>query len=276
MRNFKATQGAVLHLGRRGENDVTRLEFDIAPYRETFGEGTVCLLAQRRGDENPYPVAVTAEGDSVFWTVSSADTAKEGIGRCELQYVVGTAIAKSDIWRTFTSLSLDEPDEEAPEACAAWVAQVLEAAASAQSVLQALQAALAAAPYIGENGNWFVWDDELSRCADSGIPAAGQRGESGLLPLETADCAASLILKANVKTVISELDSDISISLGAPVEGYDNEWDAVISQGATAYDVTLPAVSWSYGAAPAFDAGSVTEIRLSYVGDTLCGEWITV
>lgn len=35
------------------------------------------------------------------------------------------------------------------------------------------------APYIGENGNWFVWDVYTHEFADTGLPARGEKGETG-------------------------------------------------------------------------------------------------
>jgi hypothetical protein len=35
------------------------------------------------------------------------------------------------------------------------------------------------APYIGENGNWFVWDVYTNEFADTGLPARGEQGETG-------------------------------------------------------------------------------------------------
>ena len=35
------------------------------------------------------------------------------------------------------------------------------------------------APYIGENGNWFVWDAESNSFLDTGLPSRGIQGEVG-------------------------------------------------------------------------------------------------
>lgn len=35
------------------------------------------------------------------------------------------------------------------------------------------------APYIGENGNWFVWDVYTHEFVDTGLPARGEQGETG-------------------------------------------------------------------------------------------------
>jgi hypothetical protein len=35
------------------------------------------------------------------------------------------------------------------------------------------------APYMGENGNWFVWDVYTHEFVDTGLPARGEQGETG-------------------------------------------------------------------------------------------------
>ncbi|MDD6308218.1 MAG: hypothetical protein PUB07_02540 [Clostridia bacterium] len=102
----------------------------------------------------------------------------------------------------------------------------------------------------------------------------GERGFSGLNPLIQVPYAASLTVSANTMTYIAELAGDISITLGDSVPDYDNEWAFSITQGQTAYEVTLPTVNWQAGIAPVFAANTTTEIRLYYIGSTLKGVWI--
>ena len=35
------------------------------------------------------------------------------------------------------------------------------------------------APYIGANGNWFIWDSDTKAYKDSGVKAEGKDGTSG-------------------------------------------------------------------------------------------------
>ncbi len=59
------------------------------------------------------------------------------------------------------------------------------------------------------------------------------------------------------------------------IAGFVNEWVFTIIQGATAYSVNIsPAVVWDRGFAPSFAADTVTEVRLTYKGDTLEGVWL--
>ena len=52
-----------------------------------------------------------------------------------------------------------------------------------QAAFDAAEAAMAACghiPYIGGNGNWFVWDSTLGEFVDSGKPSRGQQGIQGI------------------------------------------------------------------------------------------------
>ena len=189
------------------------------------------------------------------------------------------------------------PAPPAPDVYANMLEAVREAAASAAEAEETARQMLANAaagqydgapgltPHIGANGNWYLGD------ADTGTPAQGEagpqgpegmpglrgeRGYSGLVPQVERAATASMTVAANTFTVISPLTGDLTLSLGAAVDGYDNEWDFTITQGATAYAVHLPAVCWGFGFAPAFSAGSTTVCRLYRVSGTLCGEWTTV
>ena len=56
---------------------------------------------------------------------------------------------------------------------------IAAALAAAEAANEAANVALAAAgsePYIGDNGNWFIWDPELQQYVDSGKPSQGDPG----------------------------------------------------------------------------------------------------
>lgn len=95
------------------------------------------------------------------------------------------------------------------------------------------------------------------------------------VPAISIPFASAVEVAANVMTTIATLAGAITITLGEPLAGYDNEWGIVITQGTTAYNIILPVIRWQYSAAPTFAAGSVTQIRLYYVDGTLNGVWST-
>ena len=105
MRIENADPKKVIYIGQRGENEATQVVFPKA-YFAGFQGGSYELLAQRQGDANPYPVAITEDADNVYWTVSDTDCGKEGTGQCELRLTDGEYIVKSLLYVTLTGEAL--------------------------------------------------------------------------------------------------------------------------------------------------------------------------
>ena len=84
-----------LPLGRQLENAVTSVVFDFSAWNTAYGSGTLSLSVLRPGDTTPYAVTLTVNSTNATWSVSSIDTAYEGIGEIQLTYKVGTAVKKS-------------------------------------------------------------------------------------------------------------------------------------------------------------------------------------
>lgn len=115
-----------------------------------------------------------------------------------------------------------------------------------------------------------------------GIPPANStkymrlaaRGVSGCFPIADLPYRSQVELPVNTECRIAPLTGDISITLGASDPTYASEWCFVLTQGATAHEVTLPTVRWTLGIAPTFEENSVTEVRLWQRGDdAIEGTW---
>lgn len=115
MVEIKATHKYPIPLGRTGENEAVRIAFTLAPFEEVFPGGTPALLVKRKGDSAAYPVTLTVEGLTAYWTVTSADTDKAGFGQCELQWYLGDTLAKSNKFDFIVIPSL-EAGAEPPDA----------------------------------------------------------------------------------------------------------------------------------------------------------------
>lgn len=166
-----AQPGQITFLGHQGENLARRVIFDLSDLRERYPEGRFALAVQRKGDALPYPAARTnLDGDALVWTLTDADTAVAGYGRCELRCYDGETLAKSEVWQTFTLPALAETGE-APEAWADYVAQL-------QRIGTQVQAAQEHAPRIGENGNWQIWNTATEQYIDTGLPSRGEPGDT--------------------------------------------------------------------------------------------------
>lgn len=136
-----AHHGAVVTLGRRGENMARQVVFDLSSWSAVYGAGTAQLIAQRAGDVAPYPVSIEQTSDAAVWTVNSADTSVVGDGKVELLYTVDDVVVKSEVWATSVLESLSDDTTEPPEAAAGWVERVLAAGAKAVDAAEAAEQA---------------------------------------------------------------------------------------------------------------------------------------
>ena len=124
MRKITVLDTRTIVIGRMGENQAAQVVWPglLKTWRGLYGEGTVQLTVKRPEDTAPYPAVCEISGDDVTWTVSAADTAQRGTGACELSYIVGDTVAKSQTWATLTlkSLSGDESGEPPEDPAKAW------------------------------------------------------------------------------------------------------------------------------------------------------------
>ena len=131
MRCITAKKGSDIPLGRTGENDVEGVRFDVADWPELYGEGgSFVLVHQRPGDLQPDACA-TAVGSSgcLVWVIKDVDVQFTGRGEAQLSYVVDSKVAKSVIFTTRISRSLDQ-EGELPEPYESMIEDLIEAAAN--------------------------------------------------------------------------------------------------------------------------------------------------
>lgn len=167
-----------------------------------------------------------------------------------------------------------EADTAARNAIAAEIAAARSATDAAGSAQAAANSATAAQVEWNIDGDRVGFKHGNEVAYDYTPHLKGERGYSGLVPAVTAAYAASVEVAANTETTLTPTDAT-TVTLGAAVDGYSNEWDVIVAMPDPAVTLTLPAITWGNGATPTFDAGSVTIIRLYRIGDVLNGEWVT-
>ena len=130
-------------IGYQGENNRTWVEFPIADIMEEFPGGMATVLIQRKGDDRPYPAAVTEmEGTTLVWTVQSYDIAIEGFLKAQLIYTVDETIAKRKVYRLNVGESLTDETVEPPD-WEDWVQGLLEAGANVHGEIEEVESTLA-------------------------------------------------------------------------------------------------------------------------------------
>ena len=116
MMEVMASQMSAILLGHSGENGAVRVAFDLTAFQKAFPGGQPLLLVRRYADTTAYPAPLTVEGQTAYWAVGAADTARAGYGQCELQwYLEDGTLAKSDLF-DFLVLGTLKTDAAPPDA----------------------------------------------------------------------------------------------------------------------------------------------------------------
>lgn len=177
---INANSNSVLHIGRVGENNATKVVFDISKWIEEYGNGEVSLVIEQNGVISligTIDPALQFEGNKVTWLVSDAFTKMENRGKCELYYSIDNVKVKSVLFDIVVTKSLDGYEEVTPTPYDGWINQLLDASGKVSGAVEAAKRAEDAAkkaeevsistPYIGENGNWFIFDNATKSYKDS-------------------------------------------------------------------------------------------------------------
>ena len=130
MKKISANPGRVIVLGKQGENLSRCVLFDVSAWMELYGDGSVQLVHQRKGDSSPYPCLVTCKNGVARWEIRQTDVAVPGEGMAELQFYQGETIVKSTTYKTLTMPSLSQASAAPSQPEQSWVDAVLQAAAN--------------------------------------------------------------------------------------------------------------------------------------------------
>ena len=82
-------------IGRTGENDTRTIDFDCAAALKEYPDANIICVCLRPGDDEPYTIPLSTDGDHRVLTLSSADLEKEGRLTLELRMVDGDKVLKS-------------------------------------------------------------------------------------------------------------------------------------------------------------------------------------
>lgn len=112
-----------INLGRQGENAVSQVIFDVSSLITDYGAGTGTVVVQRPGETTTYQHDDTVQsGDTVTWTISSADTEISGNGNVQLFWMVNDAVAKTITYQTYVEPALMNPTD-APVSEGGWISE---------------------------------------------------------------------------------------------------------------------------------------------------------
>jgi hypothetical protein len=185
-----------LQLGHQGENEARCVIFDLASYKEEYGEGTWEIVNQRKGDTVPYLVTNTYElDDKAVWTLTNVDTDVAGEGRCELRYKVDGVLMKTDVFATKILPSLGDtgeaptPSEDLIEKISKIKDEAAAAAAAAKVSEDASAESETAAATSAESANASQEAAATSETNAAGSAEAAAQSETNAV--NSADAAAA-------------------------------------------------------------------------------------
>lgn len=112
-----------IFLRHAGEENALRVAFDLQEFEAHWPGGVPALLVRRpisSMDAAAYPVPLSVDGRTAFWTVSASDTEFSGYGKAQLQWRVGGTLAKSCVYDTVCAPSLLAGDAPPDAPSKAW------------------------------------------------------------------------------------------------------------------------------------------------------------
>lgn len=132
MNNLKAEEITVL--GRKLDNGVTTVEFNLAPVTNKYGSpDTFMLLLRRNGDEESYAAEnFTVSEDKGYWVVTSTDLARTFI-YAEIAWIKDDQVYHGEVFKFDVDKSLGTPSDG--------VNAVMDASTAIPQVLTRLSAA---------------------------------------------------------------------------------------------------------------------------------------
>ena len=170
MITVNASRREPICLRHQGENDAMRVAFPLSAFEADWPGGTPLLLVQRprsSRDAEAYPVALSVDGHTAYWTVSASDIEYSGYGKAQLQWRVEDVLVKSCIYDTVCVPSLhagaEPPDEPSKRWFDAIQAQIGNLADLTTEEKKNLVAAINEAARSGGGGSGTVTEADIEK-----------------------------------------------------------------------------------------------------------------
>lgn len=155
-------------IGFAGDNLARKIEYIISGQKQedriyrlylTFDDGTVNYFV--------LPSQVTEEGVLLTWEVQRKHIYKSGNVRAQIKAFSGDGVVYHTTSDTFIVGSSAEFSDEVGNINS----EFLEYEEKLNNIAQTISDVCVLMPYIGENGNWYIYDSETGEYKDSGKPS---------------------------------------------------------------------------------------------------------
>lgn len=194
-------------IGRTGENDTRTIDFDCTAALEEYSNANIICVCLRPGDDEPYTIPLSTDGDHRILTLASADLEKEGRMTLELRMVDGDKVLKSARF-TGTIASSLQGEGDAPGTPVRDTLDRLDAEIkAAQAVVDDIRAKLDAGDFNGPQG------PKGDPGSDASVTAENIQSALGYAPVKDVQVAGSSVLVDGVGNI------KISSSLGVDRNG---------------------------------------------------------
>lgn len=168
-----------LYLGQQFESGVYSVEIDMDAWISVYPEITHYELFVTSPEGITYPANTKIDGKILRWNVGKEDTTIVGTGTYQVIGINGEKRIKYSQIQTievFENMPGIAEATETPDYAKAWVEDV---ARDAQMAAEAVEQIAGTAPYIGSNGNWYVYSKAVNGYVDSGVNSHGLKGDKG-------------------------------------------------------------------------------------------------
>ena len=140
-------------IGRTGENDTRTIDFDCTEALTEYPDANIICVCLRPGDDEPYTIPLSTNGEHRVLTLASADLEKEGRLTLELRMVDGDKVLKSARFTGTVASSL-QGEGDAPGTPVRDTLDRLDAEIkAAQAVVDDIRAKLDAGEFDGAKGD---------------------------------------------------------------------------------------------------------------------------
>ena len=191
MRIIQATPDMKLPLGRLGENEYVRIDFDVSDWLEEYPDATIGLVNVLPKETEGYPAVISTPADGIVsWTITSAELTVEGQGKCQLQATSGETVVKGKIWTTIVFPALDD-SADVPDPWESWETEFTRLKGLAEDAAEAAEAwatgGTSGTPGATNNAKYY---SEQAEAAQTAAETAQGLAEDAQEAAETAQGAA--------------------------------------------------------------------------------------
>lgn len=182
-------------IGRTGENYTRTIDFDCAAALKEYPNANIICVCLRPGDDEPYTIPLSTDGDHRVLTLSSADLEKEGRLTLELRMVDGDKVLKSARFTGTVASSL-QGEGDAPGMPVRDTLDRLDAEIkAAQAVVDDIRAKLDAGEFDGPQG------PKGDPGSDASVTAESIQSALGYAPVKDVQMAGTSVLENGVANV---------------------------------------------------------------------------